>query len=59
MDGRAYCWGSNRYGQLGGGLAAALDAYFGPVPVATQIRWSAVSVGGRHTCALDSLGAAY
>ena len=59
MDGRAYCWGSNRYGQLGGGLAAALDAYFGPVPVATQIRWSAVSVGGRHTCARDSQGAAY
>ena len=72
-DGRAYCWGMNDYGQLGTGSLTGPqvcehDAHpqFGrtncspvPVPVAGSLRFSRISAGFYHTCALSTTGVAY
>lgn len=56
--GRAYCWGSNQFGQLG--HAAALTTCAGipcqPVPPPQEIMtgsFRALSAGATHTCAID------
>src|SRR5207302_10654728 len=54
--GAAYCWGSNRTGQLGDGTTTQRLT---PVPVASSVRFTAVSAGAFHTCALTAAGAAY
>jgi alpha-tubulin suppressor-like RCC1 family protein len=66
-DGTAFCWGSNEYGQLG--VAAtdtscvAGDARFDcssvPVAVSTNLRFTSVSAGQRHTCAITVDRAVY
>lgn len=59
-DGSAYCWGSNQYGQLG---VAATDTVCRtttlsfpcaatPVAVSTNLKFTAISAGQRHTCAI-------
>jgi len=56
--GAAYCWGSNREGQLGfGPLTTPVTATATPRAVAGSTRFTAISAGGQHTCALgtDSL----
>lgn len=60
-DGKAYCWGSNTYGQLGNGEEA--DSSTVPVAVDTSDALkdkvvTAISTGGEHTCALAD-GEAY
>jgi alpha-tubulin suppressor-like RCC1 family protein len=56
-DGTAYCWGSNEFGQLGDGTSTARDV---PVLVAAGgLKFSAISAGGDHTCAITTGGAAY
>jgi alpha-tubulin suppressor-like RCC1 family protein len=55
-DGTAYCWGRNEYGQLGDGTQT--DRFL-PTPVATSLRFTAISAGYGHTCALTSDGSAY
>ncbi|UCG85729.1 MAG: hypothetical protein JSW71_17690 [Gemmatimonadota bacterium] len=55
-DGTAYCWGWNRYGQLGDGTQTDR---FQPTPVATSLRFTAISAGAGHTCALTAEGSAY
>jgi alpha-tubulin suppressor-like RCC1 family protein len=48
-NGRLFCWGSDRHGQLGNG--AATGARPVPVPVAGTARdWSSASAGMFHTC---------
>jgi alpha-tubulin suppressor-like RCC1 family protein len=60
-SGAAYCWGWNRYGQLGdgtGGTPAATDRLV-PLPVATALTFSALTGGGAHTCGVTISGNAY
>jgi alpha-tubulin suppressor-like RCC1 family protein len=59
--GAAYCWGSNRAGQLGDGTTTDSTT---PVAVITagalaDRTLTQISGGGFHTCAVDSVGAAY
>jgi alpha-tubulin suppressor-like RCC1 family protein len=61
-EGNAYCWGQDGGGQLGNGAVrtnqlrpAAVD--MSTVPAAT--RWTAISAGNTHTCALTTTGAIY
>jgi alpha-tubulin suppressor-like RCC1 family protein len=70
-DGTAYCWGLNYQGQLGTGTNKGPDACWSPYsgsvdsvcstypePVTGTTRWTAISAGGTHSCAvaLDGLG---
>lgn len=55
-DGGAWCWGDNRYGQLGDGT---LEERRTPVPVEGDLRFEEIAVGTFHTCALEKEGAAY
>ena len=55
--GVAYCWGWNRYGQLGNGMSVDSPT---PVAVSGGLTFTAISVGATdHTCALTAAGAAY
>lgn len=56
VDGAAYCWGRNDYGQLGRGAAGGS---FAPVAVAGGLRFRQVSAGFRHACGVTMDGAAY
>jgi hypothetical protein len=55
-DGRAYCWGLNRTGALGTGGAPGCMPSDGactrPVAVSTDLRFTSISAGYEHTCAL-------
>ena len=55
-EGRAYCWGDNRHGQLGDGTTVQRSS---PVAVLTDLRFEALSAGARHNCALTSEGLAW
>ena len=57
-DGHAFCWGSNRLGQLGDGDDSP-NVKTGPVAVATTEAFVAISAGANHTCALTPEGVAY
>src|SRR5258705_896428 len=59
-DGSVLCRGGNDYGRFGAG-AAAEGTYdlANTVPVEAPIRFSAVSVGWAHACALDGGGAVW
>lgn len=59
-DGRAYCWGSNRLGQLGDdGEATPRSSGTVSVAVATAQTFVGISAGANHTCALTRDGEAY
>lgn len=55
-DGTAFCWGANRYGELGDGTRQARSV---PTRVATTVRFAAISAGLYSTCALRVDGRAY
>jgi len=57
-DGRAYCWGSNRLGQLGDSDDIP-NAKNGAVAVATTETFVSISAGANHTCALTREGVVY
>lgn len=56
VDGAAWCWGRNDYGQLGRGAPGDSPA---PVAVAGGLRFRQVSAGFRHACGVTVDGAAY
>lgn len=67
QDGALYCWGENRFGQLGQGdtmprLNPPKDNN-PATPLAVQVdaarKWVRVSAGVQHTCALDVFGEAF
>ena len=58
-DGRAYCWGSNRLGQLGDDSDAVKGHHAATVAVATTETFTTISAGANHTCALTRDGAVY
>jgi len=59
-NGRAYCWGSNRLGQLGDDRTASVAANAGnAVAVATTETFTSISAGANHTCAVTQAGEAY
>ena len=61
--GGAHCWGSNSSGQIGDGTSGSASNRASPVAVYDDLgvsaSWSALVVGGWHTCGLLSTGKAY
>ncbi|HEX4931805.1 MAG TPA: hypothetical protein VFV33_01420 [Gemmatimonadaceae bacterium] len=55
--GKAICWGSNRFGQLGADVGDTRER--APVEVNTSQTFVAISAGSHHTCALTSAGKAW
>jgi alpha-tubulin suppressor-like RCC1 family protein len=53
--GALYCWGDNRFGQLGNN--SNQDSHTSPVASAQSGSFSAVASGGSHSCAIDTNGA--
>ncbi|HXV86748.1 MAG TPA: hypothetical protein VD793_08625, partial [Gemmatimonadales bacterium] len=56
--GKAYCWGSNFFGQVGSPPTPPWDVV-SPVEVAGGLTFSAISVGRYHTCGRTTGGAVY
>ena len=56
QNGLAYCWGANGRGQLGDGSTVDSPS---PVAVLGGRRFSSLTVGDRHACALEPDGTAY
>jgi alpha-tubulin suppressor-like RCC1 family protein len=58
QDSTAYCWGANNRNQLG---ADSIDFqnHHTPIPVYGGHKFVAIATGGEHTCALDTVGAAW
>ena len=54
--GKAYCWGDNRYGQLGNGTRVQQVV---PVAVGGGRTFKALAAGASHTCGLVAGGTAY
>ena len=54
--GIAWCWGDNRYGQLGAGSTAEFSATPLRVGAASNLRFRSVSTGSLHTCGLATDG---
>jgi alpha-tubulin suppressor-like RCC1 family protein len=48
--GHAYCWGSNRFGMLGGGTGEDLEPHPMPEPVLTTLSFKQISAGWDHNC---------
>jgi alpha-tubulin suppressor-like RCC1 family protein len=55
--GKAYCWGSNRSGQLGDGTAVAERSV--PVAVSGGLAFTSLADSGSHRCGLVADGKAY
>jgi alpha-tubulin suppressor-like RCC1 family protein len=55
---RAWCWGSNFYGQLGVSDSVCVVAC-GALPVTTDLRFTAITAGWSFTCALTADGTPY
>lgn len=56
FDASAYCWGWNRYGQLGNG---STDHSSTPVAVGGSLRWRLITSGEFHSCGLTQDSALY
>jgi serine/threonine protein kinase/alpha-tubulin suppressor-like RCC1 family protein len=55
-DGRAFCWGANAQGQLGGSSVARATA---PSLVASNLKVTSIASGLSHSCAIGQDGAAW
>lgn len=59
-SGAAYCWGSNRFGQLGSATNSGMDVPNpAPLPVQGSLIFARLSAGQSHTCGLTAGGVAY
>lgn len=63
-DGRAWCWGDNAYHQTGQGIAGTLCdqtsvCTMSPELVETTLRFTAISAGVTHSCAIAVDGSAW
>jgi alpha-tubulin suppressor-like RCC1 family protein len=58
ISGAAWCWGYDRYGQLGDGDDGQGDD-FAPVPVIGEHTFTTLTAGEYHTCGIDTSGAAW
>jgi alpha-tubulin suppressor-like RCC1 family protein len=56
--GKAWCWGSDQFGQIGDGDDGQADEY-APVPVSPDLTMRALSAGEGHTCGIDTTGKAW
>ena len=56
LNGVAYCWGANDYGQAGTGTRSATP--IAPTPVASPAALVSVVAGGEHACGLTADGTA-
>lgn len=54
--GQAWCWGANRFGQLGDGTNLERDR---PVHVAGEHVFVSLDLGSTHTCGIDATGAVW
>lgn len=54
---RAWCWGSNAYGQIGNGRTGAAPRT--PSQVGSWRDWQMIDPGGAHTCGIRAGGALY
>lgn len=52
-DGSIWCWGWNKYGQVGDGT---LKDRKSPTRVGTAKNWKTIAVGGSHACAIKTDG---
>jgi alpha-tubulin suppressor-like RCC1 family protein len=66
IEGAAYCWGYNSFGQVGNGDVNGPELCLGEVPcaaspvaVAGGLNIAEVSAGHHHSCGVTSTGAAY
>jgi len=57
VEGLAFCWGGGQRGELGGG--SYFDVAVEPQPVAGDHRFTTITAGSRHACAIDVAGAAW
>lgn len=62
VQGKAYCWGYDEFGELGNGPAPSQK--WQPVAVsdpadAPGARFTTINAGGEHTCAVTTQGKAY
>ena len=56
LDHRGYCWGWNASGQVGDGTTERRNT---PVPIASALEFSEITVGETHACGITLEGAAY
>ncbi|MBV9110706.1 MAG: Ig-like domain-containing protein [Gemmatimonadetes bacterium] len=56
VDGTAWCWGFNMFGQLGDGTTQKRST---PAPVAGTVRFSSIAVGSNSACGIATDGAAW
>jgi alpha-tubulin suppressor-like RCC1 family protein len=57
-NGAALCWGQNTSGQLGNGISSNDDRLV-PTGVSTTLRFTQISAGSAHSCAVSTTGAGY
>lgn len=57
IEGAAYCWGNNFYGQFGNGTN--LNSSTTPVAVTNGLTFKLLAAGGNYTCGLTTDGEAY